>query len=87
MGNYNDPFRGDPFFLGSQTTFSRQFSIMANELKNDLQESQVVANIYPSGAAVPKAKVGPRCDSPVPGRKMHDSPRQPKPSNLNKLNT
>ena len=42
--------------------------------------------IYSGGAAVPKAKVGLRCDSPVPGRKIHDSPQQPKSLNSDKLN-
>ena len=65
----------------------RQVSIMANELTNDLQQSQGIAKIYSGGAAVPKVKLGPWSDSPVPSRKMQDSLRQPKPLNFNKLNT
>ena len=65
----------------------RQVSIMANELTNDLQQSQGVAKIYSSGVVIPKAKVGIWYDSLVPGRKIQDSPGQPKPLNFNKLNT
>ena len=60
---------------------------MANELTHDLKQWQGVVSIYFGGATVPKAEVGPRRDSPVPGRKAHDSPRQPKPLNFNQLNT
>ena len=65
----------------------RQVSIMANELTNDLQQSQGVAKIYSGGVVIPKAKGGIWSDSLVPGRKIPDSPGQPKPLNYNKLNT
>ena len=52
----------------------RQVSIMANELTNDLQQSQGVAKIYSGGVVIPKAKVGIWYDSLVLGRKIQDSP-------------
>ena len=74
-----------PHFSGYRQLSSDKSQLWSTT--NDLQQSQGIAKIFSGGAAVPKVKLGPWSDSPVPSRKMQDSLRQPKPLNFNKLNT